>query len=109
VIDIQAKKENEFVKDDFEKWLASVVGQDRVSQLKEEARISVQIIKARYEKGMSQQALADAIGVAKSTIEHIEAGLTTPNIETIFKISQVLSVPFVIDGMKKDEDGFMEM
>jgi transcriptional regulator with XRE-family HTH domain len=92
---------------DFEKWLTSVVGQDRVNQLKKEARISAQIIKARHEQGMSQQDLAKAAGVAKSTIGRIEAGLMSPNAETLFKISKALGVPFVIDGTMEDEGYLM--
>jgi transcriptional regulator with XRE-family HTH domain len=88
---------------DFEKWLTSVVGQARVNQLKKEARISAQIIKARHAREMSQQDLAKAAGVAKSTIGRIEAGLISPNEETLFKISRALGVPLVIDGTREDE------
>jgi XRE family transcriptional regulator, regulator of sulfur utilization len=40
---------------------------------------------------MFQQELADRIGVPKSTIGRIEAGLTSPRVETLFKISQALN------------------
>ncbi|WP_263364142.1 helix-turn-helix transcriptional regulator [Geobacillus zalihae] len=34
---------------------------------------------------MSQQELADRIGVPKSTIGRIESGLTSPRVETLLK------------------------
>lgn len=90
---------------DFEKWLTSVVGQVRVNQLKKEARISAQIIMARHGQGMSQQALAEKAGIAKSTICRIEAGLMSPNKDTLLKMSRALGVPFVIDDtMEEIED-----
>jgi len=47
--------------------------------------------------------LAEAIGVAKSTIGRIEAGMTSPNTATLYKISSVLHVSFVINGTTEED------
>lgn len=47
---------------------------------------------------MSQQVLADLVGVPKSTIGRIEAGLTSPKLNTLLQTSKALETPFIIDG-----------
>lgn len=42
--------------------------------------------------------LADLVGIPKSTIGRIEAGLTSPKVDTLLKISKALETPFIIDG-----------
>lgn len=47
----------------------------------------------REEHGaMSQQALADAIGVTRQTVIAIEQGRYSPSLESAFRISRVFSV-----------------
>jgi len=49
--------------------------------------------KLRFENGeMSQQALADAIGVTRQTVLAIEKGKYSPSLEVAFKIAETLSV-----------------
>lgn len=76
--------------------------------MKHEALIATQIIKARHAQKMSQQDLADAIGVAKSTIGRIESGLTSPKATTLYKISKVLGKQLVIDGSTIENNGEQE-
>ncbi|MCR5705172.1 MAG: helix-turn-helix transcriptional regulator [Eubacterium sp.] len=47
---------------------------------------------ARERKGLSQKEVAEKIGVAKSTYSLYESGNREPNVQTIKKISDVLSV-----------------
>jgi transcriptional regulator with XRE-family HTH domain len=47
---------------------------------------------ARERKGLSQNEVAEKIGVAKSTYSLYESGNREPNVQTIKKISDVLSV-----------------
>ena len=47
---------------------------------------------ARERKGMSQKDVAEEIGVAKSTYSLYESGNREPNVQTIKKIADVLSV-----------------
>ncbi len=44
----------------------------------------------RQERGMTQQALADALGVSRQTVHSIEAGKYDPSLPLAFKIAQVL-------------------
>lgn len=47
--------------------------------------------------GMTQQALADAIGVTRQTVIAIEAGRYSPSLEVAFRIAAALDAPF--DGV----------
>jgi putative transcriptional regulator len=44
-------------------------------------------------KEMSQQALADQIGVTRQTVNAIEAGKYSPSLEVAFRIAGVFKVP----------------
>jgi putative transcriptional regulator len=55
--------------------------------------ISNNIRKLRFEHDeMSQQALADAIGVTRQTVYAIEKAKYSPSLEVAFKIAKVFSV-----------------
>ncbi|WP_112180356.1 helix-turn-helix domain-containing protein [Paraliobacillus zengyii] len=60
--------------DFFEKYF-EIRGDDYVKNLQLEGEIAAQIKTKRQELKMSQQKLADAAGIPKSTIGRIEAGL----------------------------------
>jgi len=47
----------------------------------------------RAERSMTQQDLADAIGVTRQTVIAIELDKYSPSLETAFKIAQVFAVP----------------
>jgi transcriptional regulator with XRE-family HTH domain len=50
------------------------------------------IRKARETRGLSRQALADAIGMSLSAVAMIEGGFRLPSLELLFTIGQVLDV-----------------
>jgi putative transcriptional regulator len=55
--------------------------------------ISNNIRKLRFENDeMTQQALADAVGVTRQTVFAIEKGKYSPSLEVAFKIADVFSV-----------------
>ena len=55
--------------------------------------ISNNIRKLRFENGeMTQQALADAIGVTRQTVFAIEKGKYSPSLEVAFRIAETFSV-----------------
>ena len=55
--------------------------------------ISNNIRKLRFENGeMTQQALADAVGVTRQTIFAIEKGKYSPSLEVAFKIAETFAV-----------------
>ena len=57
-------------------------------------RLSNNIRRLRFEAGeMSQQTLADKVGVTRQTIFAIEKDKYSPSLEVAFKISNVFKVP----------------
>ena len=57
-------------------------------------RISNNVRKLRFEaEEMSQQALADKVGVTRQTVIAIEKDKYSPSLEVAFKISNVFQVP----------------
>ena len=44
----------------------------------------------RQDRGMTQQALADALGVSRQTVHSIETGKYDPSLPLAFKIAKVL-------------------
>ena len=57
------------------------------------SQIGVNIRKFREEKNLSQQQLAVKIRCGTKKIEDYENGITSPNLDTILKISTVLDIP----------------
>jgi putative transcriptional regulator len=59
----------------------------------------------RAEREMTQQELADTIGVTRQTVIAIEQDKYSPSLETAFKIAMVFGVPlevvFRYEGRKK--------
>lgn len=56
-------------------------------------RVQNQIRRLRFEHGeMTQQALADAIGVTRQTVIAIEHGKYSPSLEVAFRIAGVFGV-----------------
>lgn len=51
-----------------------------------------ELTRIRGERGLSQQGLADASGVNKATINQIERGRRSPNLETLDKLAAALGV-----------------
>lgn len=60
----------------------------------EEGAITNNIRKLRFNnQEMTQQDLADAVGVTRQTINAIEAAKYSPSLELAFKISAVFNLP----------------
>jgi transcriptional regulator with XRE-family HTH domain len=55
-------------------------------------RIRKQLRKARRDLEMSQQELADRVGVTRAHISNIEHGKTVPTVETLEKIANALGI-----------------
>ena len=64
--------------------------------------IGENIRKARIKRGLSQEELARAIGITKSTISKYELGHREPPLDTIQKIADVLFVSF-LDLIDEDD------
>lgn len=64
----------------------------------------------RMQRGFSQKAMAEAIGVAQSTYSLYEKGAREPNINKILKIAEVLSISLDdLFGVKVVTDGFLNL
>ena len=57
------------------------------------AGLSNTIRELRAQRSMTQQDLADAIGVTRQTVIAIELDKYSPSLETAFKIARVFDVP----------------
>jgi putative transcriptional regulator len=69
------------------------------------ARIQNEIRRLRFEHGeMTQQELAEKIGVTRQTVNAIEQGKYSPSLEAAFRIAQVFAQPlesvfrYAVDG-----------
>lgn len=51
------------------------------------------IAKLRKRKKITQQELADALGIKRTSLSHLENGLYTPSAKTMKKISDFFQVP----------------
>ena len=56
--------------------------------------LTIRIIKVRREKKLSQQALADLVGVSRSALAQWETELSRPGLDSLRKMSEVLGVSF---------------
>jgi len=55
--------------------------------------VSVRLEKLRRKSGLSQQALADKLGVSRATINRIEGGLVLPETLLLFSLADFFDVP----------------
>ena len=53
---------------------------------------SKRLFQLRESKGLSRQAVADDLDITRASLEYYEKGMRTPNLETIFKISEYYQV-----------------
>ena len=63
------------------------------------------IKEARLKKGMSQEALAEALDISPTHVKHMESGHRKPSVEKLFRTAQLLdmSVDSVIFVAKKED------
>jgi putative transcriptional regulator len=53
-------------------------------------RRGARVAQARHNAGLSQQALADRVGTARSTVARVEIGMTSPTLDLALAISREL-------------------
>lgn len=70
--------------------------------------IGNQIRVIRIEKGMTQQALADSIGITQNALSLIEDGLATPIHTKLIDIENFLNTTFVIEGKQVGIESYLE-
>ena len=68
-------------------------------------KFSEQLVKLRKEKGISQEALAEVIGVSRQAISKWETGATQPEMSNIIRLCAILEVsPNVLFGQEEPEE-----
>ncbi|AMO56272.1 helix-turn-helix transcriptional regulator [Endozoicomonas montiporae] len=56
--------------------------------------LTTRILRARKEKRLSQQALADLIGVSRSALAQWETEMSSPSLENLRKMAEILEISF---------------
>lgn len=72
------------------------------------AGIGDQIRNARKAKGMTQDALAEAMNVSRQAVSHWETDRTMPDAETLIRLSKILEYNFETDGAIQRSAGSSE-
>ena len=68
-------------------------------------KFSEQLIKLRKEKGISQEVLAEVIGVSRQAISKWETGATQPEMSNIIKLCEILEVnPNILFGLEEAKE-----
>lgn len=70
--------------------LALVMAATKVT--KHDYRLGRKIQKLRREKGITQEQLADKLGVSTTWIGYIETGYRRPNLRLLYKIARALGI-----------------
>lgn len=75
------------------------------------AKLFMPVVLRRYRDaaGLSQQQLADSVGISKSYISSLELGYRAPNLNVLVKIAQALNVRpgELVDAMLKEAEKAM--
>ena len=70
-------------------------------------QLAARLIQLRKQKGLSQQALADAVGLHVTQIKRYEAGATQPSLEALKKIAITLGITtdfLLFDNAERNPD-----
>lgn len=70
-------------------------------------RLAVNIKRLRDARGLSQQGLADASGVPRPTVAHLESGQANPTLAVVSKLARCLGV--TLDGLLEEESGELRL
>ena len=82
---------------DYNDFLNDISQDEEWKEIEQYTNIISEIIIARNEKNMSQQELADKIGMKQSAIARIENCKIKPKIDTLIKIFNALDLDIVVE------------
>lgn len=74
--------------------------------------LAARLIRIRKDKGLSQQALADLVGLHVTQIKRYESGATQPSLEALKKIARTFSVTtdfLLFDEGERDPDDDLKL
>ena len=67
----------------------------------QEMEIMLAVYEARTSKNLTQEELAEKVGISKATINRIETGMQDPSIKTLQKIAKALDMKLKISFVPK--------
>ena len=79
-------KENPAIGQDALEFLDSLLTPEEIAESDLRVSLIGELIKARQEQGISQKKLEELSGVKQPVIARMEAGVTSPQIDTILKV-----------------------
>ena len=59
--------------------------------------VALRVVQHREKSGLSQQGLAEKLGMRQPQIARLERGDTTPDLSTLLRLAQGLGIEFVVD------------
>lgn len=71
---------------------STIAGDFKVSRSKSRIHNQIRTLRFHHQE-MTQQALADQIGVTRQTVNAIEGGKYSPSLEVAFRIAEVFNKP----------------
>ncbi len=70
-------------------WLEDKEFMDHYQNLELEHKISLELVKARVDAGLTQEDIAKMLGTKQSVIARLESGRALPSLKTLYKYAQV--------------------
>ena len=88
-------------------WVVSLKHGSNQKDKKQDYRLGRKIQRIKKEKDLTQEKLAEKIGVSTTWIGYIETGYRKPNLKLVYKITRALNVkvkdifPFLVEFLTK--------
>lgn len=79
-------KNSEYIGSSFDEFLQEHYTDTEIEIKNIKAKLIVEMLNARREKGLTQKKLEELTGIKQPTIAKIENGTTNPSLETILKL-----------------------
>ena len=57
------------------------------------SRVCAELKRLRLERGLSQQTLANMVGLSRGCVQHLESGIRNPSLVVIYGLSIAMGVP----------------
>ena len=77
---------NDTLQDDAIAYIDSFLTPEEIAESNLRVALIGELIKARYERGVTQKQLEEMSGVSQPVIARLERGTTSPNISTVMKL-----------------------
>ncbi len=98
----KAIKDNPAIGRSWDEVRAELFTPEEIAESNLRVALIGELIKARQEKGISQKKLEELSGVKQPVIARMEAGRTSPNIDTVLKVLAPLGKTLYIGDLKNN-------